>query len=802
MDRRKFLTMLGIAGAAAAIPWKFNTKNFRFEGGRVFPFAQSPTNLTKFVDTLPGVGPGAANSVGQYIPVATATSANFKGKRTDIYRLTVAQFTRQVHPLLPATNFYGYADNSTPGVQRYLGPAIVANRDKPALVYVTNALPNLQLATGNPLLPVDLTLPANELPGGTVQTNADVPFNRIATHLHGGFTPWISDGTPFQWFDPAGLTGRSFMNVPNSNPALGTASYYYTNAQSARLMWYHDHAMGITRTNAYAGIAAPYILLDSFEIDLVTEGILPDLVGIPLVIQDKTFVDPATIGVTDPTWAWGTGGAVLGDLWYPHLYETAQTGGTGFPPACAPDPSGRIDYGPCMVPPAVLPDQATGPIAAFYTLPNASAIPEFFADTPLINGAAYPVLNLTDKRYRFRILNGSQARFYHLNLYAESSTPGEVDTNTPGPPMIQFGTEGGFLPGLALHANGLPIPLDLVNDPSGNTAKPQGPFNLLLAPAERADVIIDFKFLAGQSFILYNDAPAPFPGGDPRNDYYSGDLDFTAPGANPYGLSGGAPPTVAGFGPNTRTLMKIVVAPGPQDAVPTATIMNQLNAKLQTAFLTDEQPRLLYRDKKDPSKPGPVPVDPSIFTKNTVVRNLTLNEDFDEYGRLIQKIGTTTQNGTNNQGLPTWGRAYMDASTENPNKNAVEVWNIYNLTGDAHPIHFHLVNVQVIQRAQYAFVDGVPVFSVLPGTERPPDDNEMGWKETVRMNGTNESGTRGEVITVVMKFTLPTVPFKVPSSPRFAGVFPPKKIAHEYVYHCHILEHEEHDMMRPLVVVA
>ncbi len=781
MDRRKFLTMLGIAGAAAAIPWRFNTKNLRFEGGRVFPFAQSPTTLTKFVDTLPGVGPGAANSVGQYIPVATATAARFLRKQTDVYHLTVAQFTRQVHPLLPATNFYGYADNSTPGAQRYLGPAIVANRDKPALVYVTNNLPLTQAGTSNPLFPIDLTLDA-----GTGVTNADVPFNRIATHLHGGFTPWISDGNPFQWYDPLGAKDSSncLIPVPGAVPPAGTQTYYYTNAQSARLMWYHDHAMGVTRSNAYAGIAAPYILLDGFEIGLVNQGILPDLVGIPLVIQDKTFVDPATIGVTDPTWAWGTGGAVLGDLWYPHVYEKNSL----------PNGVGRWDYGPDVVPPAVI---------GHPVLPNASSVPEFFADTPLINGAAYPLLNVTDKRYRFRILNGSQARFFHLNLYAETAPgSGEANTSVPGPPLIQFGTEGGFLPGLALHANGLPIPLDLVNDPSGNTAKLQGPFNLLLGPAERADVIIDFKFLAGQSFILYNDAPAPFPGGDPRNDYYTGDPDFTAPGANPYGLSGGAPPTVAGFGPNTRTLMRIVVAAGPQDAVPTATIMNQLNAKLQTAFLNNEQPQLLYHDKKDPSQPGPVPVDPSLFPKNTVIRNLTLNEDFDDYGRLIQTMGTTTQNGTNNQGLPTWGRAYIDASTENPNKNAVEVWNIYNLTGDTHPIHFHLVNVQIIQRAQYAFNAGVPVFSILPGTERPPDDNELGWKETVRMNGVNAAGTRGEVITVMMKFTLPTVPFKVPSSPRFTGVFPPKKIAHEYVYHCHILEHEEHDMMRPLVVLA
>ncbi len=81
----------------------------------------------------------------------------------------------------------------------------------------------------------------------------DLPLNRIATHLHGGLTPWFSDGTPFQWFDPSGMTGASFMNVPGTNPPAGTATYYYPMDQSARLVWYHDHAIGITRTNAYAG---------------------------------------------------------------------------------------------------------------------------------------------------------------------------------------------------------------------------------------------------------------------------------------------------------------------------------------------------------------------------------------------------------------------------------------------------------------------------------------------------------------------------------------------------------------------
>ena len=166
------------------------------------------------------------------------------------------------------------------------------------------------------------------------------------------------------------------------------------------------------------------------------------------------------------------------------------------------------------------------------------------------------------------------------------------------------------------------------------------------------------------------------------------------------------------------------------------------------------------------------------------VRNLTLNEDFDELGRLVQRLGTADQNGVNSQGLPTWGRNYVDPTTETPRAGQIEVWNVFNLTGDTHPIHFHLVNVQVLSRRPFdpEAWDGRPTWL---GPARGPDANELGWKETVRMNP-------GECTTVIMKFDLPTVPFPVPLSPRTGG--------HEYVWHCHILEHEEHDMMRPLVV--
>ncbi len=740
-SRRHFLKLAATAGAGTAI---FSSLRAR----SVWAFAQSPNNIRKFITTLPGLGPSGANNIGQYLPLATKSSQLFAGKSTDTYNIGAKQFSEQMHPDLPGpTHFWGYYDLAT-GDQKYLGGVIVAKRGTPVLLNVTNQLPNQQL------IPIDLTLDA-----GMNVTVGDLPLNRIATHLHGGLTPWFSDGTPFQWFTPHGVHGESFMNVPGTHPPTDTASYYYPMNQSARLVWYHDHAMGLTRTNAYSGIASGLVLVDDFEIRLVNLGLLPDLVGVPLIIQDKGFVSVDVLS-QDPTWQWGG----PGDLWYPHVYEPAQIGGDGPFSSCESNPKGRWDYGPCM--------GAKLPGHSFYTLPRpASVVGEGFMDTILVNGGIYPVVNVLPKRMRFRMLNGSQARFYHLNLYAESAaTPGEPNLNAPGPRMYQVGTEGGFLPRVAVHPNGIPCPLDLNDDPSGDSANPDGPFNLLLAPAERADIVIDFNSVpAGSSFILYSDAPAPFPGGDPRNDYFTGAPDQTE--------IGGAFPTDPGFGPNTRTLLKFVVTAGAGDKVPTPVWRRLLDVELKVNFLTGNQPGLLYNNG-DPSEPGRVPY------RGPVNRLLTLNEDFDDYGRLIQTMGTFRSKSLNNAGVPTWGLPYMADSTENPRAGDTEVWQIFNLTGDTHPIHFHLVNVQIIQRQPFT---GTPGDLRFTGSPISPDVNEMGWKDTVRMNP-------GEATTIIMKFDLPKLPASMgnPISPRTGG--------HEYVWHCHILEHEEHDMMRPLIV--
>jgi spore coat protein A, manganese oxidase len=180
-----------------------------------------------------------------------------------------------------------------------------------------------------------------------------------------------------------------------------------------------------------------------------------------------------------------------------------------------------------------------------------------------------------------------------------------------------------------------------------------------------------------------------------------------------------------------------------------------------------------------------IPFGVSVPPPGVAVRQLTLNETFDPYGRLIQLLGTLVRPGSPSAGF---GRPYESPVTENPLHGTTEVWEIFNITADVHPIHFHLVNVQVINRQpfQVSSLGNTQGGVNFTGPAVPAEPNETGWKETVMM-------FPGTVTRIIMKFDLPSVPFVVPPSPRTGG--------NEYVWHCHILEHEEHDMMRPLAVL-
>ncbi|MBI5343562.1 MAG: hypothetical protein HZB63_09700 [Deltaproteobacteria bacterium] len=930
--------------------------------------------IRKFVDKVAGLGPTGANLLGQYIPVAVPDQVSFPGPNppaSDYYEIALVEFNERMHSDLPPTKHRGYVQLETPanfGVSKhvplfnidgtpilmpngtqaiavdnphFLGPAIVAmgsvpgQPGKPVRLKFHNLLPTG--AGGDLFLPVDPTvMGAGPGPKDAMGMDCDPmmptpgmpcePYkqNRATVHLHGNNTVWISDGTTHQWVTPAGEStpypkGVSARNVPDMpDPGPGALTFYYTNAQSARLMFYHDHAMGITRLNVYAGEAAGYVLTDQVEQDMINGTnvsgvnptnlkVLPDI-GIPLVIQDRTFVDASTIANEDPTWNWGTGprdpatgkitAAVTGDLWYPHVYMPAQNpyDMTGM------NPFGRWHYGPWFWPPTTFIAQGPvpnpyfdcgigGPCTAPWEppmnpgTPNPSMAGEAFMDTPVVNGTVYPYLEVEPKAYRFRILNAADDRFFNLQFYvaADKNSPttlgttgavlcdganpvalgdctevkmvsaagttgipadwpsGIPDPLTKGPDWIQVGTEGGFLPVPAvIPAQPVTWNLNPTTFNYGNVVD----HSLLLGTAERADVVVDFSAFAGKTLILYNDAPAAFPAGIPTYDYFTG-----APDQTP---AGGAPTPQPGYGPNTRTVMQIRVGTAVTTPTPDVTLANLRSVFAKTAtkrgvfevsqdpivfpqaaynsaynvtnFPGDNVAWLAYVQQIDFSKTF-LPIDPAGNFLPAVTLPLEPKALHDEmggvydtqFGRMSGMLGLELQ-GTNSrlgQFIP-YGYASppveiikgsVSGSLLGLSDNNTQIWKITHNGVDTHTIHTHLFNAQLINRIGW------------DGAMLPPDDNELGWKDTFRINPLEHT-------VIALRPIIPTpaqLPFDVPNSVRLidptlppgvplvepppAGWFDPQgnriteilnhevNFGWEYVWHCHILAHEEMDMM-------
>jgi FtsP/CotA-like multicopper oxidase with cupredoxin domain len=889
--------------------------------------------MKKFVDTLPGLGSGAANNLGQYIPVAVPDTTTYPG--SDYYIIELGEYTEQMHSDLPPTTLRGYREAG--GEFHYLGPAIVAQKDRPVRILFRNLLPTGE--GGNLIIPVDSTVmgsgmtaeghewmmmnpdmvdPLNPMCSGPdkammVAQGLCFADNRATLHLHGGISPWISDGTPHQWITPAGENtpypqGVSVMPVPDmsdsGNPTDGEMTFFYTNQQSARLMFYHDHAWGITRLNVYAGEAAPYIITDATEQALVNGGIIPGPAAtIPLVIQDKTFVpNDAQLALQDETWdtaRWGGEGS----LWVPHIYSPAQNPGD----ASGVNEYGRWAYGPWFWPPTnniefgpvdnPYYDPACDPDLGWCEPPLMPGVPylsmgmESFNDTPVVNGTAYPTLTVDPKTYRFRILNAANDRFFNLSLYqaidangvlcdatntnpAPESTgvactevflnPDEVAaaledatifptpvTGTEGPAWIEIGTEGGFLPApVVIPAQ----PTTWVNDPTVFNAGNVDQHSLLTAPAERHDVIVDFSQFAGQTLILYNDAPAAFPARDPRYDYYTGNGDYRD--------TGGASSTLPGYGPNTRTVMQIKVAdaaPAPGfDLAALETAFKATGLGGGGVFENGQNPIIVgqgeynsaYGTTFQTNGPanGTVQIyDTSLTFQTLLGASLTINlkpkmiqdemgEAFElEYGRMSGFLGVETPNAQAGlQNMILHGYVYppdeiLDGIELPPGvevepiasaDDGTQIWKFTHNGVDTHPIHFHLYDVQLLNRVGW---DGII---------RKPDANELGWKDTVRISPLEDT-------IVALRPIVPHIPEAwggLPNSIRLLDPSMPEgmyldganttqreamglpllafnpdgepvdifnhfvNFGWEYVYHCHILSHEEMDMMHAQVV--
>jgi spore coat protein A, manganese oxidase len=591
-----------------------------------------PRTLPKFVTPL-------------VIPPAMPTAAS--DATTDSYTIAVRQFTQQILPApRPRTTVWSYGSLTDARTFHYPAFTIEAGWQRQVRVTWVNQLVD---AAGNylpHLLPVDQTLHWANPPGGVAGRDmlgheprpyrGPVP---IVTHLHGGHTTDESDGYPEAWYLPAA------KNIPDGFATVGTwydyfrrksatiwggdwepgsAMFVYQNDQRATTLWYHDHALGMTRVNVYTGPAGFYLIRGGPD-DLPT-GQLPgpapaagDPPGthyyeIPIVIQDRSF-------------------NANGSLFYPDnraFFEGLATGQLQIP---------FIPQSACMGPSDVAP------------IWN----PEFFGNTIVVNGQTWPYLDVERRRYRFRFLNGCDTRFLILKL-------GRADL-----PFWQIGADGGFL--------AAPARLD----------------QLLLAPAERADVIVDFtRVPAGTEILLVNLGPdEPFGSGTPGVDFESSDPDTT-------GL-----------------VMQFRVGPAlsTDTSTPPASLELPSRPPLPAATVT----RTVSLNELESAT---VLVDGHLGHGHRRHQRANLKLACDDpnavpFGPTQALLGTLTADGTGNP-LP-----WMAPVTENPAPGATEIWEIHNFTEDAHPIHIHVVQFEIVSREDEA------------GAVRGPEAGETGTKNTV-----------------------------------------------------------------------
>jgi spore coat protein A len=611
-----------------------------------------------------------------------------KAKNIDYYEIAVREFQQQILPAgMPMTTVWSYGSANHPGTFNYPAFTIESKWNKPARVKWINDL--VDPVTGNfltHLLPVDQTLHWANPPGGEAGKDTrgfdPTPYMGpvpIVTHVHGAHVGPESDGYPEAWWlpnandIPAGYAtqGTRYDQYDLTNTEPGTAVFQYPNDQNAATLWYHDHTLGMTRANVYAGPAGFYIVRGG-PTDLPT-AVLPgpapahgDPPGmlyyeIPIVIQDRLFYTDGSLAYPDNRAFFE--GVLPSQLQIPFI----------------PDPAfgGPSDVSPIWN-------------------------PEFFGNTMVVNGTTWPVLNVEPRRYRFRLLNGCNSRFLILRTTAD--VPGTVLPPATALPLWQIGSDGGFLPA--------PVPLD----------------SLLIAPAERADVIVDFTGLpVGTEIYLINEGPdEPFGGGLVG-------IDFDA--ADPF---------------TTGQVMKFVVVPlaSADTSVPPALLTLPAIAPLGP----ETNVRQISLNEEDSA---------TVFV-NFVGDNIVFDPTGtgDIFGPIAAKLGTLNPDGTGNPLL------WMDPITENPILGSTEIWEIHNFTMDAHPIHLHLVMFEVLDRTPMGDVIGGP-------TTMLPELWETGFKDTV-------IAYPGEVTRVKATFDM-------------LGL---------YVWHCHIIEHEDNEMMRPYEVIA
>jgi FtsP/CotA-like multicopper oxidase with cupredoxin domain len=639
-----------------------------------------PLSVSKYQSAMliPPVMPKAPGGLGKV------------GPGVDYYEIGVTQFQQQILPPgLPATTVWGYGPARAKGrksnrIANAPSLTIEAIHGRPVRVKWVNDLVDPKTGKFLPhLLAVDQTLHWANPPGGMAGrdtrpafTSTPSPYTGpvpLVTHVHGAVGVGDeSDGYTEAWFLP------DATNIPDNYATKGTwydflaskakakfgakwgpgyAVFQYPNPDRASTNWYHDHTLGMTRLNVYAGPAGFYVIrggsagdgavLDSRSgAPAVLPGPAPKendkfppnktYYEIPIAIQDRSFNDD-------------------GSLFYPDT---------------------RVFFDGIVSPYIPAAD-------GFSPIWN----PEFFGNMIMVNGNTWPYQMIEQRRYRFRFLNGCQSRFLILDF-----------NNIPGVEVWQIGNEGGFL--------AAPVNLTATN---GN--------RLLMGLAERADVIVDFGNVPQGNYVLGNVGPdEPFGGDVPVEDFDSADPD------------------------STGQIMQFRVVPAAAADPTTPSQFLQLPAitPLPTESLTRQLALIEKSGEGVDANGGPVE------------------------GPVEALLGTVA-------GGVWMEQKWMDPVTENPAVGATEVWEIYNATGDAHPMHVHEVAFEVINRQDIIVNEGMQTVQVTPGSiPTPPASWETGFKDTV--------------IAYPEQVTRIRVQFNSPG---------------QFVWHCHIVEHEDNEMMRP-----
>jgi len=749
--------------------------------------AASLTSLSVQAQPLPG-GTLDPTTIPKYVtPLVIPPVMNNNGA-THQYDIAVRQFQQQILPggiwntingradAFPATTVwsYGPAADPTPDSTALGGGAGVAPAPNSQFNYPAYTVENTAGTTTSVdwindlkdpvtgahlphLLPVDQTVhwanPGTDCISGAPRTDcrgqSQAPYTGpvpIVTHVHGAHVGPESDGYPEAWRLPD-PTGSDFTCVTDpaqadnvtkfvcqgslanqygygTNTANGVASYTYPNDQPSTTLWYHDHSLGMTRSNVYAGPAGFWLVREpgGGETGLVSGTLpgpapapgedlattnLPESLGghrgkyreIPIVVQGRSFnADGSLFYPGDRAFFEGL---AVKDLKIPFI------GDMTFPSDISP-------------------------------IWN----PEVFFNTMVVNGVTWPKLDVAQAIYRFRLLDGCNSRFLNLSMF-EVNGDGTLGTEVP---FYQIGAEQSLLPAVVKVQSGFKN--------SVATSDPQEA--LLMGLAERADVLVDFRGLAdGTQVRMINTAPdAPFNGFPdvPSDPSTTGQVMQFVVNSALNGLS----PTDPGPQPDLGD------ADGSADASDPMTLVMSLPDPGDPAAVMDPPGTPGDRDLallEEESLDVCVRIKPNgdIKALGNVRDGPTFLADCAAAGGvpMAPKAAVLGTNGSAGGTVQLWS----DPISTNPAYNATETWELWNWTADAHPIHVHLVKFKVQDR------------QVIGGAARAPEATEAGWKDTV-------ISYPGEVT-------------------RLKATFDKEGL---YVWHCHIVEHEDNEMMVPYCV--